>query len=102
MPPDLQDRLIAARRGGADPQPPFLDQAVLADFIAGGHFARHLRRMRAVYAERLEALAAAADRFCGGALRLRPVRTGLHAVADLEGGGRGDAWPTRPGRAASR
>jgi DNA-binding transcriptional MocR family regulator len=38
-----------------------------------------------VYRERLDALADAADRFCGGALRLRAVRTGLHAVADLDG-----------------
>jgi GntR family transcriptional regulator / MocR family aminotransferase len=58
---------------------------VMADFMAGGHFARHLRRMRAVYRERLEALVASAERFCGGALKLRPVSTGLHAVADLFG-----------------
>jgi GntR family transcriptional regulator / MocR family aminotransferase len=85
VPPDLQQRLVAARRSAADPQPPFLDQAVMADFMAGGHFARHLRRMRAVYRERLEALVASAERFCGGVLKLRQVRTGLHAVADLFG-----------------
>jgi GntR family transcriptional regulator/MocR family aminotransferase len=61
-----------------------LDQTVLADFITAGHFERHLRRMRAAYRERLEALADAARRFCRGALRLRPVQTGLHAVADLD------------------
>jgi GntR family transcriptional regulator/MocR family aminotransferase len=84
VPPDLQDRLLAARRANVERQPPFLDQAVLADFMAGGHFARHLRRVRAAYRERLEALVAAAERFGRGALRLRPVRTGLHAVADLD------------------
>jgi GntR family transcriptional regulator/MocR family aminotransferase len=84
VPPDLQDRLLAARRANVERQPPFLDQAVLADFIAGGHFARHLRRVRAAYRERLEALVSAAERFGRGALRLRPVRTGLHAVADLD------------------
>jgi GntR family transcriptional regulator/MocR family aminotransferase len=84
VPPDLQERLVAARRKAADPQPPFLDQAVMADFIAQGHFARHLRRMRAVYRERLQALAEGIERYCAGALALRPVRTGLHAVADLE------------------
>lgn len=82
-PPALHERLVAARRALADPQPPFLEQAVLAEFIAEGHFARHLRRMRAVYTERLEALRDAARRWCGGALTLRPTRTGLHAVADL-------------------
>ncbi|HYU16604.1 MAG TPA: PLP-dependent aminotransferase family protein, partial [Candidatus Acidoferrum sp.] len=85
VPSDLRDRLLAARRNAADPQPSFLDQAILADFMAAGHFARHLSRMRAIYRERLEALIAAVERFCGGALRLRPARTGLHAVADLDG-----------------
>ena len=74
-----------AARAAADLHPPVLDQAVLADFMVEGHFARHLRRMRVAYRERLEALTAAAPRYCGGALRLRPARTGLHAVADLDG-----------------
>jgi GntR family transcriptional regulator/MocR family aminotransferase len=81
----LHDRFVAARRALADPQPPFLDQAIVAEFIADGQFARHLRRMHAVYRERLEALAEAAQRWCGGALALRPTRTGLHAVADVIG-----------------
>ena len=78
-----------AARAAADQHPPTLDQAVLADFIVEGHFARHLRRMRVAYRERLEALTAAAERYCGGALRLRPVQTGLHALADLDGRRRG-------------
>ncbi len=84
VPPDLQDGLVAARTV-ADQHPPVLDQAVLADFIVEGHFARHLRRMRVAYRERLEALTAAAERLCRGALRVRPTRTGLHAIADLDG-----------------
>jgi GntR family transcriptional regulator/MocR family aminotransferase len=84
VPLDLRDRLVAARRA-LDFQPPVLNQAVLADFLAEGHYERHLRRMRAVYRERLEAMMAAAERFCGGVLRIRPVLTGLHAVADLDG-----------------
>ena len=84
VPPDLRDRFVAARRA-LDFQPPSLNQAVLADFIAEGHYERHLRRMRTVYQERLEATVEAARRYCGGALRVRPVLTGLHAVADLDG-----------------
>jgi DNA-binding transcriptional MocR family regulator len=42
--------------------------------------------MRAAYQERVEALADAVARKAAGALRLRPVHTGLHAVADLEDG----------------
>ncbi len=84
VPDDLRERLLAARRT-ADNHPPVLEQAVLADFMLAGHFERHLRRMRAAYRERLEALADAMQRRCGGALRLREARTGLHVVADLEG-----------------
>ena len=84
VPSDLRERLVAAR-AAADQHPPTLDQAVLADFILEGHFARHLRRMRMAYRERLEALIAAAERFCAGALRVRPVQTGLHALADVTG-----------------
>jgi len=82
VPQDLHRELLAVRRA-TEVHPPRLDQAVLADFMLGGHYERHLRRMRAAYRERLEALQHAAAQRCGGALRLRPVRTGLHAVADL-------------------
>jgi GntR family transcriptional regulator/MocR family aminotransferase len=83
VPADLRDRFVAARRA-IDLQPPALNQAVLADFIAEGHYERHLRRMRASYQERLEAMVEAAQRYCGGTLRVRPVLTGLHAIADLD------------------
>ena len=84
VPADLQGGLVAAR-AAADQHPPVLDQAVLADFIGEGHFARHLRRMRAAYRERLEALVWAAERSCRGVLRVRAAQTGLHVVADLDG-----------------
>jgi GntR family transcriptional regulator/MocR family aminotransferase len=82
-PPDVVTPLVRAREL-SDRQSPTLLQAALADFMIEGHFARHLRRMRMAYRERLEALTEAAARFCGGALRLRPTRTGLHAIGDLE------------------
>lgn len=47
---------FAAARAVIDRQSPTVDQAVLAEFIAEGHFVRHLRRMRALYAERQDAL----------------------------------------------
>ena len=89
-PPDLHDHLVAVRLAQGDPQPPFLQQGILADFIAQGHFARHLRRMHALYAERLGALEDGARRWCGGLLALRPTRTGLHAVGELLDGIEGD------------
>ena len=84
VPPDLRDRLIAARRS-LDHQPPLLNQAVLADFLAEGHFERHLRRMRV----RVPRAAGGDERGGRALLRRRAPRaaraTGLHAVADLDG-----------------
>ena len=83
VPRDLHEAVLMARLA-TDIGPAGHDQAVLADFIAGGHFERHLRRMRTEYRARLDALADAAARYGRGALRVRPVATGLHAIADLE------------------
>jgi len=84
VPVDLVSHLQAIRRA-SDLHPPILEQMAVADFIRDGHYATHLRRMRSIYRERLEAFRAAAKEFCAGALRLRATQTGLHAVADLDG-----------------
>ena len=47
---------FARARAVIDRHPSALEQAVLADFIVEGHFARHVRRMRALYAERQDIL----------------------------------------------
>src|SRR5579875_2683161 len=39
-----------------------LEQFLAAEFLSEGHFARHVRRMRALYAERQQALVAAVER----------------------------------------
>jgi GntR family transcriptional regulator/MocR family aminotransferase len=54
-PPALCDALVAARRL-IDGHPPQLEQLALSDFLREGHFVRHLRRMRARYLERRDAL----------------------------------------------
>jgi GntR family transcriptional regulator / MocR family aminotransferase len=82
IPPDLRDMILAARRA-SDIHPPVPQQTILADLMIGGHFDRHLRRMRTEYQSRLDALTEAATRHCGDAAHLRPVTTGLHAVLDL-------------------
>jgi GntR family transcriptional regulator / MocR family aminotransferase len=83
VPADLRDKFLAVRRA-ADLHPPLLEQMALAEFIGAGHYARHLRRVRAACRERLEALEDAANALCAGVIRLRKVKTGLHAVADLQ------------------
>jgi GntR family transcriptional regulator/MocR family aminotransferase len=84
VPVDLSELFKAARHAG-DVHPPMLEQLALADFIRDGHYATHLRRMRGVYRERAEALQAAAAELGHGRLRLRPIQSGLHAIADLDG-----------------
>ncbi len=83
VPRDLQSGFNTARLA-TDLHPPVLDQMVLAAFISRGHYARHIRRMQAAYAERLEALRRAIER-SGAPLRLRPVQSGMHAVVDVIG-----------------
>jgi GntR family transcriptional regulator/MocR family aminotransferase len=45
---------VCGGRSVSTHHPPLLEQAILCDFITEGHFARHIRRMRELYAERLE------------------------------------------------
>jgi len=65
---------------------PLLEQLVLTDFITEGHFARHVRRMREVYAERLSVLLEEARSRLAGLLEISPVEAGLQTAAWLCGG----------------
>jgi GntR family transcriptional regulator / MocR family aminotransferase len=87
IPADLVDRFAAVREA-MDICPPALSQAVLADFIGEGHFARHLRRTSALYRARRSALAASLRRSFGDRLQVAGAEAGIHLVA--LGGGRGD------------
>lgn len=70
---------------------PVLEQAVLCDFITEGHFGRHLRRMREVYAERLSILLEAARERLAGLLDISTVEAGLQTVGWLREGIEGEA-----------
>jgi GntR family transcriptional regulator/MocR family aminotransferase len=59
------------------------DQLAMAEFIDSGLFARHLRRMRALYAERRGALEHALARHLGTALNVRESSGGMHLSAEL-------------------
>ena len=65
---------------------PLLEQSVLCDFITEGHFGRHLRRMRQVYAERRAVLLEAAQKNLAGLLELTGVEAGLQTAAWLGDG----------------
>jgi GntR family transcriptional regulator/MocR family aminotransferase len=64
--------------------PPLLEQAVLCDFITEGHFARHIRRMRELYAERLGVLLECAKEKLAGVLEISSVEAGLQTVGWLK------------------
>lgn len=82
VPPDLIDAFTAAR-AVADRHSPLLDQVILTDFITQGHFARHIRRMRALYAERQAYLVKVAHSELKGLLDVRPAEAGMHLVGTL-------------------
>jgi GntR family transcriptional regulator/MocR family aminotransferase len=80
VPPDLVDRLSAVK-SLTTRHAPLLDQVVLCDFITEGHFGRHLRRMREVYAERLGVLLRAARDRLSDVLDISVVEAGLQTSA---------------------
>jgi GntR family transcriptional regulator / MocR family aminotransferase len=63
-----------------------LQQAVLAEFIAEGHFTSHIRKMRGLYGQRRQALLDAAASRYGDALPAMGGDAGLHVVMQLPEG----------------
>ena len=89
VPHALIDAFARARAFAAGSASP-LEQAVLADFIIDGHFARHVRRMRTLYAARQASLVSLAERELRGRILLCPAAAGLHLLGALPPG-RSDA-----------
>lgn len=84
-PPWLRPALAHARRL-ADWHGDPVTQDTLAAFIAEGHLARHVRRMRRIYAQRRETLLAALAHYGRGRLDVWPSGAGLHLAARLARG----------------
>jgi GntR family transcriptional regulator/MocR family aminotransferase len=66
-------------------------QAAMADFLEQGMFARHLRRVRRVYRQRHERIAAALAGPLSGHLTAVPSAAGLHLSAMVRGATAADA-----------
>jgi GntR family transcriptional regulator/MocR family aminotransferase len=81
LPTPLLDKVRAylRRRGVAAS---LVAQPALADFMLSGDLAVHIRRTRRLYAQRQEALIAAAG-MLDGLLEFVPSTAGMHLVADL-------------------
>jgi GntR family transcriptional regulator / MocR family aminotransferase len=69
-----------------DRQPATLQQAVVCEFMQQGHFAAHIRRMRQLYREQRDALAATLIRRAADWLDVAVPDQGMHLVAYLRDG----------------
>jgi GntR family transcriptional regulator/MocR family aminotransferase len=83
LPQQLMGPVLAAKRT-ADLQTATLEQLVLAEFIASGHYDRHVRRSRLHYRRRrdrlVELLAVRAPE-----VRVAGISAGLHVLLDVQG-----------------
>ncbi len=90
IPPTLVDRFLTVRQTN-DLCPSHLYQAALADFISAGHFTRHIRKTRQLYAERRNALAHALGKEFGSEMersemQILGAEAGMHLVVTLPPG----------------
>ena len=85
LPPDLVEPFVTARALALG-HGSLVEQAVVAEFMEAGHFARHVRRMRALYAERQAALVETARSHLAGRFEVQPTETGIHLVGWLSAG----------------
>jgi GntR family transcriptional regulator/MocR family aminotransferase len=90
LPPTLVNRFLAVRQAN-DLCPSHLYQAALADFISAGHFTRHIRKTRQLYAERRNALAQALRKefeseIDGLEMEILGAEAGMHLVITLPPG----------------
>ena len=63
------------------PGGPMLMQAIVADFMSEGHFARHIRRMRILYEQRRASLAKALVEVFADRLTVELQAGGMHLIA---------------------
>lgn len=82
VPKALVDAFEAAR-ALADRCSPLVDQMVVADFMREGHFERHVRQMRTLYASRQAMLVEVATQQLGDVLEITSDEAGLHLVGRL-------------------
>ena len=79
VPPNLVPLFKRARKV-LDREMSLLEQHALAEFISGGHFERHIRRMRSVYSARRAALIQALTINFGRSLTISNISAGMHVL----------------------
>jgi GntR family transcriptional regulator / MocR family aminotransferase len=90
VPPELVDKFAAARFL-TDRHSSVLEQAAMCEFLTTGHFGRHIRRTRELYATRLMTLREAIHSRLAGVIELPNIEAGTHIPAWLPPGLRADA-----------
>jgi GntR family transcriptional regulator/MocR family aminotransferase len=85
VPPDLVGIFTGARALNGT-HSSLIDQAILTEFIGGGHFGRHIRRMRTLYEERQQILIAECKTNLSGLLDVKKADAGMHLVGWLPEG----------------
>ena len=81
LPEDLVEPFVRSRLADV---PPTLEQTVLADFMREGHFYRHVRRLRALYARRQAIVRREAERVLGDLLAIDAPDAGMYLLARLD------------------
>jgi GntR family transcriptional regulator/MocR family aminotransferase len=84
VPDAVSERFTRVARA-AHPSPALMVQQMVEGFMTEGHFARHLGRMRGLYTERRNALAAALTATFPRELDIALTDGGMHFVARLKG-----------------
>lgn len=85
VPPILAD-IFTTARALADVHSSAIEQAILAEFISEGHFARHVRRMRQLYEKRQKILVSECKKHLKGLLEVEKTDAGMHLVGWLPEG----------------
>lgn len=84
IPPDLVEDFVTVRFA-MDIFPPYLFQETLTAFMQAGHFAKHIRRTRALYKERRTALVENIQKIFGNALKIHGAEAGMHMTVTYPG-----------------
>ncbi len=74
---------FTAVRASIDDYPALALQPALHSFIDDGHFASHIRKLRALYAERQDMLLGALKKHASGLLSATSHEAGMHLIAHL-------------------
>ncbi|MCY1518948.1 HTH-type transcriptional regulatory protein GabR [compost metagenome] len=99
VPESLRERFEGAARIASNGCPQ-ITQATVADFMRDGHFSRHLKKMRLLYARRRALLVEALHKAFGDGVRIDLQAGGMHLIARFEGHRDSDVVLARRAQAA--